>query len=244
MAVPLLRPRAVNNHGNRSQATPGIAPQTAAHELEEFLASGQGAAWRRFTYHDQCELLINWAKTTKRLLDADRWLKPARFGGKEHHIWFHESSQHVIKVTHSEAFGRFPVLDHKSIRLREANLREYLHRLTLSNWLFGDSMFVVGVAVDDERHPRVVTAQPAICGTRPAPGRIDDYFTKLGFEPTESPTIFYRASDRMACFDAHAGNLVEGKRGKNVYAIDIVIDEVGDGLAGALENSVSEAKGR
>ena len=188
------------NDGNRSQTTPGIAPQTAAHELEEFLASSKGAAWRRFTYHDQCRLLIDWARETKRLLDADRWLKPAKFGGKEHHIWFHETSQHVIKTTHTQAFGRFAELDRRSIRLREGNLREYFHRLTLSNWLFGDGIFIVGVAVDDEGEPRVITAQPAICGTRPEMEEIAGYFRALGFEATESPTIFYRRSDRIGVF--------------------------------------------
>ncbi|MEM0895305.1 MAG: hypothetical protein AAGJ79_00360 [Verrucomicrobiota bacterium] len=187
-------------------------------------------------------MLIDWARATQRILDADKWLNPAKFGGKEHHIWFHETSQHVIKTTHSEAFGRFPEAGHNSIRLREGNIREYFHRLTLSNWLFGDSMFIVGIALDEWGHPRIITAQPAICGTRPGDGRVEEYFDALGFEPTESPTIFYRAKDRLGAFDAHPGNLIESHCRTQVYAIDVVVDEVGDELARALETSVKEAR--
>ena len=46
-----------------------------------------------------------------------------------------------------------------------------------------------------------------------------------------------------AFFDAHPGNLIVGKRKKNVYAIDIIIDEVDDDLAQALELSVADARG-
>ena len=126
--------------------------------------------------------------------------------------------------------------------LRPGTPSEYLQRLALHNQVFGDDYRYEGIVSKGDGKFDLVVSQPVIkadsSGPKPTAAEIERYFVARGFEPVagQEGKTYYRASDNLAVFDAHEGNLIRTAGG--VLPIDVVPVHPDDRLLAALERGL------
>lgn len=103
--------------------------------------------------------------------------------------------------------GTLPKRLYDAIALRPATPLEYLDRLALQNDLFGDSIEFLGF-VKQRVGWSLVTSQAFLTGEKPAIDQIAAMMASYGFRRLDGENAYFRASDRLAVFDAHARNFV------------------------------------
>ena len=137
----------------------------------------------------------------------------------------------VIKVTHPDRFGKaYPRIGGQTV-YQEATPLEYLVRLGVCNEAFGDDVRLEQVMIDSDGAMRVVTSQPSVFGIHPETSDLHRHLFEQGFEPMEAvdgfPTTndWFRATDRILIFDAHAGNYIQTGEGF-IVPIDIYAEKV------------------
>lgn len=210
-------------HGNQPGENQGIAPETAAADLRASLRTDRkalGASGGSGIFAQVAGLGV-WAETQGRWLDPELWLRPAIAGGQEHELWFDESWQRYVKITHPGFYGQYPVpRPDGTPGLRPATPLEYLDRLALSNDLFADDWQVEGV-LDHPAGARLVTSQPVVVGERPTDEQVDVYLRALEFERIPGKSYFASLPRSLAVFDGHNGNFLRGRSGQ-IFAIDVI----------------------
>jgi hypothetical protein len=128
--------------------------------------------------------------------------------GDEHEAWFAEFAGRWIKATYPNHFGL------GWGRRGSATAHEYLVRLLLQNYFFGDDIQLESLVRDRERL-RVLTSQPNVVGS-PAPyGEIMEWFADLGFERVDinGRIAWYFPADNLLVADAHEGNVLRTSDG-------------------------------
>ena len=133
---------------------------------------------------------------------------------------FDGDGQRVIKITLPGFYGRYARMKLSGIEMGPAKPLEYLDRLTLHNQLFEDDATVLGI-VADKAGPRIAIAQPLVVGERPTTVQVVTFMAGLGFAPRLNASAFWREEDRVAVFDAHAGNFLRGPSGQ-IFVIDVI----------------------
>jgi hypothetical protein len=125
--------------------------------------------------------------------------------------------------------------DEPYIGMGDATPFEYLERLDLQNKAFEDDIRLEGCAIEEDGLT-VITSQRVIKGRAPRPAEILPAMSKLNFEripgiPANSEDCFsfHRRRDRIAAFDAHAGNFVVIASGL-VIPIDLVMVRAEDAM--------------
>lgn len=138
-------------------------------------------------------------------------------GGAEHYIQHSPDEPRVIKITYPGQFGlrmRFtlkpgvlPSRLSEAMGLLPATPLEYLDRLALHNELFGRSMRFLGL-VRQEKGWSFVTSQIFLRGEKPTITQISAFMAGYGFRKLGDENAYFRESDHLAVFDAHARNFV------------------------------------
>ena len=123
----------------------------------------------------------------------------------------------MIKITYPGQFGlrmRFTLKPGEmpkrladAIGLMPATPLEYLDRLTLHNELFGDDMSFLGL-VRQEKGWSLVSSQIFLRGEKPSIAQIAAFMAENGFRKLCDENAYFRQSDHLAVFDAHARNFV------------------------------------
>jgi hypothetical protein len=165
---------------------------------------------------EQLRGLDNWAEA-RGALPSGEWLTTAERGGAEHFIQHAPGEARVLKITYPGQFGlrmRFtlrpgvmPKRLADAIGLMPATPLEYLDRLTLHNELFGRSMMFLGL-VRQEKGWSFVTSQIFLRGEKPSIAQIAAFMAENGFRKLGDENAYFRESDHLAVFDAHARNFV------------------------------------
>ena len=235
-----------------------MAPESALHDIRRSLgADGAEPPERRRTlwerYERERDAVLEWARSSRCLLDSRDYLNRVQGGGAEHAVFFDRDSQAYFKIT--RGFGltvgtNFHIGKRTQRYLglpfvRQATAIDYLERLALFNELFGDNIQVVGVLAEPE--PAIVTTQPVIRGRDATPDEITTFMAALGF--AEVPGVvagrrdsasFFRASDGAAAFDAHGENVIMGDAG--AAPIDLFVVRADEDLAAFLATPVDERR--
>lgn len=163
----------------------------------------------------QKESLCEWARGLGLLLTASDLPSKAERGGQEHDIFHDERTDRYVKVTRDGMFGLSPGIDlalvssdmeARRFHLWEASPIEYLERLLLQNELVPGLNRLEGVIVQGD-DVAIVSSQPRFELLPVTLAEIDEWFQSLGFEKITA-CGYYRASDNLGVFDAHAKNLV------------------------------------
>lgn len=114
----------------------------------------------------------------------------------------------------------------------------YLHRLRLSNRIFGDDVRFEGIW-EQRDGPSIVTSQryilPEPGGGMPKEDEVESYLTELGFTWNEKLGGWIRDEDEALVQDAHPRNFIKSIDGL-IYAIDVQPRlpkgrEIGDALS-------------
>ena len=107
--------------------------------------------------------------------------------------------------------GMIPKRLADGLGLRPATPLEYLDRLALHNELFGDDVEFLGL-VRWKSGWSMVISQIFLRGSKPSIPQIAAYLADHGFRKLEGENAYFRATDGIAVFDAHARNyvLIEG----------------------------------
>lgn len=227
-----------------------MAPESALHDIRRSLgADGAEPPERRRSlrerYERERDALLEWARSSRCLLDARKYLNRVQGGGAEHAVFFDRDSQAYFKIT--RGFGltvgtNFHIGKRTQRYLgvpfvRQATPLEYLERLALFNGLFGDEIRVAGVLAEPES--AIVTTQPVIRGRDATPGEISAFMGTLGFAAVpgvvagrRDSASFFRAADSAAAFDAHGENVITGAAG--VAPIDLFVVRADEDLAAFL----------
>lgn len=139
-------------------------------------------------------------------------------GGAEHFIQHAPGVERLIKITYPGEFGLYMrlMLPHgvipgrlaDAIALRPASPLEYLDRIALHNELFGRSMEFLGL-VRHRGRLSMVTSQIFLRGDKPSIPQIERFMAENGFlRLKKDENAYFRVSDHLAVFDAHARNFV------------------------------------
>ncbi len=123
----------------------------------------------------------------------------------------------MLKITYPGQFGlrmRFtlkpgvmPKRLADAIGLMPATPLEYLDRLALHNELFGRSMRFHGL-LRQEKGWSFVVSQIFLRGEKPSIAQIAAFMAENGFRKLGDENAYFRQSDHLAVFDAHARNFV------------------------------------
>ena len=128
---------------------------------------------------------------------------PPTAQGHEHQAWYDEKSNRWFKATYDNKFGL------AWGREGTATPTEYLERLRLQNFYFGDDIRLEAL-VNCEGKLRVLTSQPNING-EPAPAElIKRWFETLSFQRIEAggSVAWYHEAAELLIADAHEGNVI------------------------------------
>ncbi len=232
------------SHERPCPTTGGYPPQSAASDLRGILAAGGGVPGQDLGARRAAETraLEAWADRIG-WLDASYYLTPAREGGLEHRIWLDDAGGRVIKVTLPSRTGRTVRLVqpppesrelHRLVRLADATPLEYLDRLALHNEAFGDDVRVLGVVRDSLGRSSIVISQAFLKGTRPRESDVLHFMQAAGFRQLAAEPAFFRASDRVAAFDAHTANFV--RTSGETVPFDVITFHVDSEMARTLES--------
>lgn len=223
-------------------------PQTSLESAEEVCrgclpANGEISPDKLFDlWTVQIQALESWARGCGAIISAES-LPALQERTNEHLVAFREADTRWVKVTKPRRFGFIAdtdfALDKATQRwgghiiLREALPSEYLARLRLQNDIFEDAIQLEGVVFWPEQTLSLVISQPDITGSPSTLDEIRSSLDALGFR--EIPELhlgyttslsFYRASDRMAVFDAHPANSVTSQG--TVFPIDFILQQATD----------------
>lgn len=207
-------------HDTLGPETRSDPPQAAAGEFRGILGAGgslQGQAGAGDPgILDQLRGLDQWAEARGELAGG-QWLTTAERGGAEHFIQHATGEPRVLKITYPGQFGlrmRFtlkpgvmPKQLADAIGLMPATPLEYLDRLALHNELFGDDMCFHGL-MRQEKGWSFVTSQIFLRGEKPSITQIAAFMAENGFRKLGDENAYFRESDHLAVFDAHARNFV------------------------------------
>jgi len=206
-------------HEHNAPNLRGDSPQAAAREFRNLLETSgslQGPGGTDPDILTQLRGLEAWAAARGELTKGE-WLTTAQRGGAEHFIQHTRDSERVIKITHSGQFGllmkitlprgTLPNRLYDAIALRPATPLEYLDRLELQNLLFGRSTEFLGLVEHKDRWSFVIS-QIFLKGERATIDQIAAHMANTGFRRLDGENAYFRASDHLAVFDAHARNFV------------------------------------
>lgn len=137
--------------------------------------------------------------------------------GGEHTVY--QKGDRVYKVVREpNEFGTGFGMDYESTPY------DYLHRLNLSNKIFGDDLKWEG-GIQKDGKISTVTSQRYLNGTEPTVDEAGKYMEARGFrEVPGAPDTWYRAKDDMLVGDAKTRNFIKTEDGK-VHAIDLIPKE-------------------
>lgn len=152
----------------------------------------------------------------------------------EHRVYFDTDNNFAVKITLEGTYG------HSAFeRGTTASPEEYLRRLSLQNWLFGDSIQIIGITRDTAQ---IITSQPWVSRTDACtPSEIDEYFAKRGFimfPIDERDSGHYNDTSGLVILDAHSGNVI--KSGNHLFPIDLVIGYPGATLLSRIKDSLQK----
>jgi hypothetical protein len=153
----------------------------------------------------------------------------------------------VFKATYAGAFGFTVVCNAATGSLPQITRGlplEYLERLLLQNNLFGDGVFLEGVAIEAGGSV-MITSQPTLIGQPVESGEIIEFMRHLWFQPLPGLSLgnpgalaFYRDLDEVAAFDAHPANFVKDQNGI-ILPIDLILVRADPALQTALARHLS-----
>ena len=137
--------------------------------------------------------------------------------GNEHRVWFH--GDRVFKSTYPNCFGLLP---------GKGNARptQYLRRIELVNRIFGDSIRLEGIWIQNRGSVSVVTSQDYVVGD-PAPiERIEELLVDHGFIRSKRGTdwFFRHAHGEIWIGDLHTKNVLL-TAANELVVIDVLIAE-------------------
>jgi hypothetical protein len=136
--------------------------------------------------------------------------------------------------------------------IRDATPFEYLSRLVVFNWIFGDDIQIEGV-ICDPGQVAIVTSQPVIRGHAASPAQVQAFMQDMGFVLSDCPPLgrknvaslsFFHPEEHIAVFDTHAANFLVNEG--DVAPIDALIvrppDELIEPLRFYLSLSAADRK--
>jgi hypothetical protein len=150
--------------------------------------------------------LIDWAESRALIrvpADFDFFVRPPHEHGNEHEVWFDASSKRWFKATYLNRFGlAWGPGD-------SATPHEYLLRLLLQNYYFGDDIWLISL-INCDGKVRVLTSQPHIAGDFATLEEIQKWFDQRGFRriETEDRIAWYFKPENLLIADAHEGNVI------------------------------------
>lgn len=195
----------------------------------------------------QAEHLARAAERGGQLIRPEQILRLGQAAGRgqEHLVFISDDASRVIKITRSDrpGYGLIPcVRNGNAIDLRAGTPAEYFERLYLQNHLFGDDLLYECILRRADHRLAIVISQTAIEVDDPKPNaaEISRYMEEMGFTSVagHEGNAFYRASDNVAVFDAHEGNLIKTPAG--LVPIDVVAVHPDDHLLRILERGLLE----
>jgi len=216
-----------DDHGQEDHPTQdscGIAAAGALESAESHLArcagpgpSGDGGCE---TFSASISALLDWGIERKLIrVESDfPFFQRAPDGyGDEHQAWFHEPLNRWFKATYPNRFGLAWGRD------GSATAREYISRLILQNFYFGDDIELVALVNSNEKL-RVLISQPHIAGRAATYEEIQGWFCQLGFRRLEIDgcIAWYHKTENLLVADAHEGNVIRTTSG-DLVPIDLNI---------------------
>jgi hypothetical protein len=168
------------------------------------------------------------------------YLAVAERGGEEHRLWLASEGDRYFKATFPGKYAFTVIADGAGLPdLAEGTPLEYLERLLLQNSVFGDAVYLEGVAQEPNGNV-IVSSQPHIAGEEVTREEILAFMSRLWFKPLPNLHLgrsgslaFYRDLDEVALFDAHPGNFVKDQEGV-VLPIDLILVRAGEDLQRGL----------
>jgi hypothetical protein len=120
--------------------------------------------------------------------------------GGEHDVFFQKRSGRYLKATRQDRHKGYGIA--LGSHIHGATPSEYLDRLFLQNCIFDDDIRLERVVQNDGK-PIIITSQPAIKGSTPRQGELDELMIEKGYE-----------------------KLAEGAYYGHIYPIDPVIQRI------------------
>lgn len=164
--------------------------------------------------------LIQWAQENRKLGSSGR-LPPEFTRGGEHLVFFQKRTRRYIKATlpdrqlgYGIALGSF---------VHGAAPSEYLDRLNLQNVLFNDDIRLERIVRNNGR-PIIIISQPAIKGSNPGQGELDELMVTKGYEKL-TDGAYYDEPSGLLVFDLFPRNAFRAADGQ-IYPIDPVVQRI------------------
>ena len=162
-------------------------------------------------------------------------------GGAEHFLFHQSGSERVLKVTYPGQYGLkmrcmarsgIPAQLADVVGLKPATPLEYLDRLALHNAIFGQSTHFLGIT-SHKGGLSFVISQVFLRGAKPTVPEIAEFMASHGFCKLRGENAYFRPSDSLAVFDAHARNFVR------VDGIPVPFDVIPQYVSGRFEALLS-----
>lgn len=206
-------------HDHRSSSAEESSLESALRHLRAGESTGRAASGdedRAIRHEEQLRKLAEWARSTGRLIPAERFQTPVATGA-EHKVFFDEKTVRALKVTNTGLCGQAFVNGEATAALPS----EYLERWRLHNQHFGDSVEFEGV-MESPSGFGLVISQPWITGEVPSIEQIETFMTEMGYEAGDIPESYRRRSDGMRAMDCHDGNFILDASGA-LLPIDVIL---------------------
>ncbi len=176
--------------------------------------------------------LIEWAREKGLLMASlpSQWTRGSSNdkAGQEHHAFPFAVGGTIrwLKATKGNGtnFGLWPKDQGRDWALEpKGTIQDYLRRIQDANLLLGEDIILHGVLQDPQSGAvSIVTSQRHVVETAETKEQdVIDAMESQGFLMAGNTATYYRASDNLAIFDAHLGNVA--RVGETLEAFDVII---------------------
>jgi len=164
--------------------------------------------------------LIQWAEQNGKLTSCGR-LPPVFAQGGEHNVFFQKRNRRYLKATRQDRHKGYGIA--LGSHTHGATPSEYLDRLFLQNCIFNDDIRLERVVRNDGK-PIIITSQPAIKGSTPQQGGLDELMIGKGYEKL-AEGAYYDERAGLLLYDLFPRNAIQAADG-HIYPIDPVIQRI------------------